>query len=351
MRLVLVAATVCAASPLAAQQTERFRLSGSDVAVYNLVGTIRVVGGGSAGAAVAEVTRGGPDGAKLRVETGPIGSRQTLRVIYPATSIIAPDVGRWSTTRLRVRDDGTFGDGDRGRSDGRTVTIGGGGAFRDGLEAKADVTLRIPAGERVLVHLAAGEATLTNVDGDIRVDVEAARFTASGVKGRLSLDAGSGEVRVSDVNGELELDIGSGDVSVSRIRGPSLVVDAGSGSLEGSDVVVERLELDLGSGGTRLSNVRAGNISLDSGSGSVDLGLAADVDRLDIDSGSGSVTIRVPASLGATVDVDAGSGGVDTEVPMTITHKSRSELTGQIGDGKGRIRVDAGSGRVVFRKS
>jgi hypothetical protein len=349
-RLLLPAAAALCATSLAAQQPERFTLPGSDVAVYNLVGTIRVVGGGPAGGAAAEVTRGGPDAARLRVETGPIGSRQTLRVSYPGSAIVARGMGRWSTTRVRVRDDGTFGDGDRGHSEGRTVSIGGGGAFGGGLEAKADVTLRIPAGTRVRVYLAVGEATLTNVDGDIRVDVDAARVVAAGVKGRLSIDSGSGEVRVSDVDGELELDTGSGGVSVSRVRGRSLLVDAGSGSLEGSDLTVERLGLDLGSGGTRLSNVRAGDISLDSGSGSVDLGLAAHVDRLDVDSGSGAVTIRVPPSLGATVEVDAGSGGVDTEVPMTITRRSRSELAGQIGDGRGRIRVDAGSGRVVFRK-
>jgi DUF4097 and DUF4098 domain-containing protein YvlB len=83
----------------------------------------------------------------------------------------------------------------------------------------------------------------------------------------------------------------------------------------------------------------------------VDLELASDVSTLDVDSGSGSVTLRLPASLGATVEVDAGSGGVDSELPMTVTHRSRSELTGQLGDGRGRIKVDSGSGRVSFRKS
>src|SRR4051812_27112826 len=186
MRSLVVLAAALSAAPLTAQQVERVSLPGSDVAVYNLVGTIRVVGAGGRGT-TAEVTRGGPDGAKLRVESGALNGRQTLRVIYPASEIVARDAGRWSTTRLRVRDDGTFGDGDRGHVGGRSVTIRGPGAFADGFEARADVTLRIPAGARVLVHLAVGEATLANVDGDIRVDVDAARVEATGVKGRLAV--------------------------------------------------------------------------------------------------------------------------------------------------------------------
>jgi hypothetical protein len=347
MRLtILLLAPVLCAAPLAAQQPERVTLAGNDVAVYNLVGTIRVVGDAGSGGAVAEVRRAGRDAAKLRVESGAVGGRQTLRVVYPSDAVIAPELGRWSTTRVRVREDGTFGGG-------RTVTISGAGgaAGRDAIEARADVTLHVPKGENVLVRLAVGEATVTNVDGDVRVDVDAARVTTSGTRGRLSLDTGSGEVKVSGVDGDLDVDAGSGAVSVTGVRGRRMVVDAGSGPLSGGDVTVDVLALDLGSGGARLSNVKADEISLDSGSGSVDLGLAADVSSLVVDSGSGSVTLRVPSSLGATVDVDAGSGGVESDVPMTVTKRSRSELTGQIGDGKGRIKIDAGSGRVRFVKA
>ena len=68
MRHVLLAASFALlATPLAAQQAERFTLQGATVAVYNLVGTMRVVGG-DGGAVVAEVTRGGPDASKLRIE-------------------------------------------------------------------------------------------------------------------------------------------------------------------------------------------------------------------------------------------------------------------------------------------
>ena len=347
MRHVLLAAScVLAATPIAAQQVERFTIDGASVAVYNPVGSLRLVAG-SGSTVVAEVTRGGPDASRLRVETGPVRGRQTLRLIYPGSRILARELGRGSTTQTRIDDDGTFGDDSRG-GDGRRVTIAGSG---DGIEARADVTLRVPSGRKVAVHLLVGEATVTNVDGDILLDVAAARVTTSATRGRLVLDTGSGDVSVTDAQGELSLDTGSGDVRVNRVRGRGLTVDAGSGQLVGGDIAVERLDLDLGSGGARLTGVRADEISLDSGSGDVDLALTGDVRTLDVESGSGSVTLRVPATLGATVEVDAGSGGVESDLPMTVTRRSRSELTGQIGDGKGRIRIEAGSGTVSLRKT
>lgn len=353
--LALVSVVVAGSSSLAAQQqpAERFTLAGPEVAVYDLVGTMRVVGATTGSDVVAEVSRGGPDAAKLKVETGPIGGHQTLRVIFPGDAIVSRDLGRGSTTRLRVRDDGTFGDDTRRGggifSRGTEVTISGRGG--DGIEAHADVTLRVPAGKRVVVHLAVGDAQVSNVDGDVRVDVAAANVTANDTHGRLSLDTGSGEVRVTDAEGELDLDTGSGDVTLTRVSGKRLTVDAGSGALRGTDVASDVLTLDLGSGGATLANVHSNEISLDSGSGDVDLGLAGDVRSLVVDSGSGDVTIRVPTSLGATIDVDAGSGGVTTDVPITITHKDGSELSGTIGDGNGRIKIDSGSGRVRIRKA
>ena len=80
------------APALLSAQTEKFTLPGSDIAIYNLVGEIRAEAGTGSDVTV-EVTRGGPDAAKLKVETGMIRSRNTLRVIYPDSRIIYPGDG------------------------------------------------------------------------------------------------------------------------------------------------------------------------------------------------------------------------------------------------------------------
>jgi len=311
----------------AQQQPERRTVAGDHVAIYNLAGVMRLERG-TGGDVVVELTRGGPDAGKLEIATGPLRGREALRVIYPDDEIVYRGLGRGSNTTLHVRDDGTFNDRDQGRhwsDEGRRVRITSSGG---GLEAHADVRIAIPAGKRVEVYLAVGQAFASNVDGDLRVDVAAANVTADHVKGSLLVDTGSGDVRLSDAQGDVSLDTGSGNVTVSGVSGPEL-------------------KLATGSGDVTASSVRVGNVKIDTGSGNVRLDLLADLEALDVDTGSGDVTINVPPDLGAELDIETGSGDIDLQnVTVRTTRLERDHLTGAIGDGKGRIRIETGSGGV-----
>src|SRR2546421_10510237 len=142
----------------ASQQPERHTISGDDVAVYNLVGVTRVEGG-SGSAVVVELTRGGRDLAKLRVETGPVRGRETLRVIYPDDDIVYRGLDFDGNTTLDVREDGTFNDREGHRSGGgaHRVRISGSGR---GLEAHADPPGAVPPGQKVARDLARGRTAL-----------------------------------------------------------------------------------------------------------------------------------------------------------------------------------------------
>src|SRR5437762_1259035 len=148
-------------------QTEQRTIKGSAVAIYNLVGRMRVVAG-SGDAVGVDITRGGTDAAKIRIETGPLRNRETLRIIYPSDRIVYPDMRR-SRTHLNVRSDGTFSEGswddlrDRDR-----VEIRGSGP---GLEAYADLVVRVPAGQKIELYLGVGRVDVTNVNGNLLVDV------------------------------------------------------------------------------------------------------------------------------------------------------------------------------------
>jgi lia operon protein LiaG len=335
-----------------AQRAERRTLSGRNVGIYNLVGTLRVEGSSSGGDVSVEVTRRGDDGDRLRIETGQIGGMETLRVIYPEGRIRYTGDGRgrnWlgsSRTTINVHDDGTFGGGGDGWR-GRRVEISG----RDGMDIAADLRVTVPRGQRISLYLGAGEATVSNVDGDILVDVQAASITTNGTRGTLSLDTGSGRVEVTDAEGTLEVDTGSGAATLTRIKGDELTLDTGSGSVKGSSIDVGRLNIDTGSGGVGLGGVRARDIVLDTGSGSIDLDLTDDVESLRVDSGSGGITLTVPRNLGAELVAETGSGGVDIDVPFELRRKERGYLSGRLGDGRGRITIDTGSGSVRIRPS
>lgn len=358
--------TLALALPLAtatsavAQETERFTLRGDAPAVFNLAGNVEIVAGDGPGVQV-EVVRGGEDAGRLQIRTGEIDGRETLRVSYPDDEIGYPRMGGGQTS-LRVRDDGTFGDGFGG---GDRVTV-----ERDGdLEAWADLRIEVPAGTRLAVHLGVGDMDVRDVEGDLALDGSSGTIRTRGTRGTLSLDTGSGSIEVSDAagdltadtgsgnitlrnvdGGDLALDTGSGSVELSSVRVASLLVDTGSGSIRGSSLEAGGLEMDTGSGGIRLEGVTTSRATLDTGSGSVELGLLSDVDELIIDTGSGGVVVTAPADLGARLDLDSGSGGVRVDLPVTELRSGRSHLRGSVGDGDGLVEIDTGSGSIRLRQ-
>lgn len=345
---VLVAFTI----PLIAQTPQRYTVSGDNVAIYNLAGAVRVEAG-SGGDVIVEVTRGGSDGAKLDVQTGPIGTRQTLRVIYPDDDIIYPALGWHSTSSLDVRDDGTFDDnehdGHRFFGHGRRVRMRGDGS---GLEAYADLRVLVPAGRTIAVHLAVGKMTATNVKGELTLDASSADVTASGITGSLVANTGSGDVHASDVSGDLNLDTGSGNVTVTRANGDDLSIDTGSGDVTIDHASGKSLKIDTGSGNAAATAVQADDLKIDTGSGDVTLELLAGGGVIDIDTGSGEVNLTLPQAYGADVVLDTGSGGIDLGgIPVTVRKIQEDHVEGRIGDGKGRLHVETGSGEVRLKRT
>ena len=69
-----------------------------------------------------------------------------------------------------------------------------------------------------------------------------------------------------------------------------------------------------------------------------------------MDAGSGGVTVRLPANTGAEIDVESGSGGIDTDFAVELRRFERQHMIGKIGDGRGRIRIESGSGHIRLLK-
>jgi lia operon protein LiaG len=330
-----------------AQQGERYTVDGDEVAIYNLAGSLTVEPG--TGAVSVEMVRAGADAAKLRVERGEVDGRETLRIIYPAESIVYAGIERGSSTTLKVREDGTFGDGDSHEHPrGRKVRVSGQG---EGLRAHADLKVRMPAGQRLSIYLAVGNVSITNVNGELLVDGHSASITATGAKGTLVLDVGSGSVKVSGAEGSLNVDTGSGPVEVSGFRGGELSIDTGSGGVTGSELRASEIQIDTGSGDIELTAVTSPVLMLETGSGSVGADLHGPVRELAVETGSGDISVRAPASLAAEVEIETASGGIETDFELQVTRHSRDHVVGQIGSGTGRVAIETGSGDVRLLKS
>ena len=255
-----------AAPSLGAQSAETVTLRGTEVAIYNLAGVVRVERGGGREVTV-EVRRGGRDGAKLKLESGDLKGRATLRVLYDADQVVYPKLGRWSNSTLSVANDGTFGDGDsRWRPWGRggRVRISGSG---DGLEAWADLLVRVPPGIGLRLRHGVGEVHVDGTEAKLDIDVAAATVDVSNTKGGLSIDAGSGGVTITGAAGDISLDLGSGSARLSRVAADELTMDVGSGGVTGDNIsVAGRFSLDAGSGSCEFTQLTARRSRIDVGS-------------------------------------------------------------------------------------
>ncbi len=337
--LLLVASLVIA--PPMALSAERFTLQGSDLAIYNIAGALRVEPG-TGSEVVVEVTRQGRDAGDLRIETGPIGSRQTLRVIYPANQVVYPVIGFGSNTSVRVHRDGTFGGKDF-IGFGNRVTVHGSGG---GIEAHADLRVLVPAGRNVQIYLGAGAAVATGVNADLRLDTGMGAVRCDNIHGTLKIDTGSGTVEARGTRGALDIDTGSGSVVVEDSDGDRLHLDTGSGSVAVNRAHATVFYVDTGSGSVMAEGVDANDVHVDTGSGRVSVGFVNRARKIDVDTGSGGVLLRVPGDYAADFELDSGSGGVRVDLPHTLTKKEHGTLRGSIGSGGGTLHVDTGSGGI-----
>jgi lia operon protein LiaG len=336
-----------------AQQAERYTILGDEVSIYNLAGEVRVESGGGPGVTV-EVTRGGSDAAKIKVAQSGDEGRRSLRLVYPADRIVYGKLSAGSSTQLRVREDGTFGDSDghnhdeKRRQEGRQVTIAGSGG---GLQGHADLRVIVPRGKNVELYLAAGQVAVNNVEGDLNIDAASAGVTSTNTRGELSIEVGSGAVQVTQSRGELSVSTGSGAVALGDVRGEQVSVQTGSGEVTATDIRSAQLSVETGSGDIRVSNLMAPQVSLETGSGAVTADVSGELWSVNVETGSGDITLRVPPTLGAEVDIETSSGDIETDFEVAVTRHARDHMTGRIGDGRGKIEIETGSGTIKLVKN
>ena len=284
--------------------------------------------------------------AQLRIESGEIRGWNAFRVIYPSNHIIYSDWRSRGRTQLHVNSDGTFDDDET--TGGTATTIASTFADSgDGLDAHADLTIGVPKGQRIAVHWGVGDATVSQRRrrpsrervggvGDLR-----AHARPPDARHRIRQRHRSPTRKATST-----LDTGSGDVTVERrARRDARRRHRFAVRVRGDDIDVRMLKVDVGSGGIVLDATLVVARLRRRGQRRHRALVPRVVDDLSVDAGSGGVTIRIPGAQGADVDIETGSGGIDSDFAVQTTRLSRDRLRGQIGDGKGRIKIESGSGQ------
>jgi DUF4097 and DUF4098 domain-containing protein YvlB len=163
---------------------------------------------------------------------------------------------------------------------------------------------RSGGGHRVRIS---GSGLGLEAHADLRVAVPSGK--------RVAVYLAVGRVFVSNVDGDLQVHVSGADVTADHTKG-SLRIDTGSGDV--------KLRLEL----------------------------LADIESLYVDTGSGDVSVTLPPQFGAHVDIETGSGEIELRgVSIQTTRLEREHVVGDIGDGKGRLKIETGSGGVTLVRS
>ena len=283
--------------------------------------------------------------------TGEVEGQETLRVIYPSDRIRYGALSSGSSTQLRVHDNGTFGGNDEDDRNGGHRGQAGDHLLRgrrDRRPRRPPIT--VPSGKHVAIYLAVGKIAVSHVDGELSIDASSAPVTTSDTRGDLTIDVGSGAVQVGNARGDLSVDTGSGGVAVSDVRGKDISINTGSGDVTASDIRSNELSIETGSGDIQVTGLVAPQLALETGSGSVAADVQGEVWNVNVQTGSGDVTLKLPPTLGAEVDIETSSGDIETDFSVSVTRHARDHLTGTIGDGRGKIAIETGSGGIKLFK-
>lgn len=334
--LPLLAALVPPGDGAAAQ--ERYTLGGAEVAIYNPAGEVEVLPG-APGGVVIDVTRAGADALRLRVSAERIRERYALVVRVPGESLVYPGLSGESV--LRVRPDGSFGDGDTGSG---TLRISGRGG---GVEARAHLRVRVPDGVRLEVYSGAGGVRITGPRGGVRVYSVVSDVEGVLAGGPFAARTGGGGVRVSGAAQDVEVQSVTGDVDLSGLRTPGVIaVRTGGGSVRVDGVAAQALRVESTVGAISLSGLSVPAVTATSGGGRIRVSGFAAVRTMQLRSTADDVEIAVPAGASASFTLRTTVGRLELSAALRDVERTANQLTGRMGSGATRIDASSASGTV-----
>lgn len=284
---------------------------GAMLDLSHLAGDIRVTGGGGSEItieATKRVRHRDPEEAKrlleaLRVDVNNFNGRVEVRTIYPR----------------------------------RTSTRG------NGISARIDYVIGVPAGATVALKSISGDIQVTNVKGEVRAETVSGDVNIGGTPNVTIAKTVSGDVFARDIGTQT-----------------TLVLNTVSGSVVGTGLRVRRLEAGSVSGNVRLTGSEIERLEARSVSGNIEFDAPlVKGGRYEFTSHSGNVRVVLSGNTGFELDADTFSGSVRSDVPVTLQtigtterdrrHSNRA-IRGTYGNASAILSVRSHSGSVVITK-
>lgn len=197
------------------------------------------------------------------------------------------------------------------------------------------------------------------------------RFENVTTEGGASFKASSGSVKTGNlaILGNLNVETTSGSIHVGDAKAMNITAKASSGSINFDGMKGAKLEAKNSSGSIRIGTAD-GTMDFANTSGSLQVEKAIGGGNFQSSSGSvrvtfetlsgdvtgkatsGTVRVNLPSDASFTFEASTSSGSIGTWFDDQLTFNERkNRATGQVGDGKYTVRLEASSGSVKVEKS
>jgi DUF4097 and DUF4098 domain-containing protein YvlB len=191
------------------------------------------------------------------------------------------------------------------------------------------------------------DVSLEDIIGNCIIDLSSGDLEAFNIKGNLNLYGSSSDYELDDITGELDISTSSGDGMIDNVNGNTKI------KTSSGDITIYNLEGDLDFRSTS-GDLTAGNITgfIDGGStsGTIDLRRLTDKEgKYYLETISGDVHIEVDPGFDGRLEVETISGSINAYLDFSLKTRHDDEfLTGNTGDGTGRIEIETSSGDIIL---
>lgn len=142
---------------------------------------------------------------------------------------------------------------------------------------------------------------------------------------------------------EINIDYGTGKLNIEQLNTNDLKIDAGTGSIKGTNLIAEKVDIDSGTGSIHFEEVNWKDTKIDSGTGSIFISGTLLGENI-IDSGTGSITLELNGQKeNYNFDVDKGFGSFSIngeKQPSELKLNNNAENSLQIDGGTGSIQLN-----------
>ena len=240
-------------------------------------------------------------------------------------------VTTWDRAEMRVvaRYDEDDGELDI-RQSGGTVHLSAKGEWGEPLYAEFEITA--PRGMALEMSGVSLEVSIEGAAGDVSV---------STVEGDISLDGGSGNVALSSVDGTVTVGGASGNIAINAVDG-NVSVTGSSGAMAVTSV----------DGDVTLEGITSDNVSANTVDGDITYdGTIVDGGRYVLSTHEGDLSLTIPGGANARISIDTFSGDLDTDFPVELEGDfGRKRISFTVGSGKALIELSAFDGTISVKK-